>query len=709
MTGAPSSWILLSLTAVVAAGGCGGFTIIRGRASGFLRAAGLAILALALAQLGGVGAWSSVDALGWRRVAIAGTVMQMASVFALVASLGEPRAASGGRRLATWWMPAVAVALAASAWSAQVVRPQATERGMVVTLGSMGLALHAAVMLGLVFGLAQLESTLRATRDPLRYRVKFVLLGIGAASGYRIYETAQVLLLRTWSPDLAVTGALTTLASVALAGFGLARTRLREVSDRVAVSPRMVRGSVTLLAVGAYLFAAGLLAQLLRVSGRSLGPGLGGFLLFLASVGLVVASMSRSVRAVFTHFVDRHFFQSRYDYRAQWLEVTEAFEASASVDGILDQFLHLLSRTFRAERISIWMRFDADDRFRAVRSVNVERPPDSLASSHPIVKMLAAARGPLTIESAPAASGADPDPFFAYTRAGLLVPITVEQELLAFVALSADQLGSGYGIDDIDLVRVMARHVEVLLSHARLAEERRASAELEALHRLSAFWLHDLKTLTARLSLVAQNAAQHADSPEFREAAIRTVARTADEMSRLMAKLSLRRDEESQAETFDLHALVTETVGSLDSSLLPFIRGAEEGLPPVSAVRKELRQVLINLLLNARQAVERDAPRAATGPGIEVHLGHHEGKVTVTVADDGPGIPAAQLRTLFLPFRTTRPGGLGIGLYQCRRLVEANHGRLFVESGRDRGTEVRIELPAQPRAAPVLEVARGAR
>src|SRR5205823_4841405 len=89
---------------------------------------------------------------------------------------------------------------------------------------------------------------------------------------------------------------------------------------------------------------------------------------------------------------------------------------------------------------------------------------------------------------------------------GLCVPIRCSGELLAFVSLSESLRGHVYGIDDRDLLRAISHHVGVLLSHARLAEERRAGLELEALHRLSAFCLHDLKNLTTRLSLVLQNA-----------------------------------------------------------------------------------------------------------------------------------------------------------------------------------------------------------
>jgi len=75
--------------------------------------------------------------------------------------------------------------------------------------------------------------------------------------------------------------------------------------------------------------------------------------------------------------------------------------------------------------------------------------------------------------------------------------------------------------------------------------------------------------------------------------------------------------------------------------------------------------------------------------------------VVVTVADTGPGVEPEELRTLFQPFRTTKEGGLGIGLFQCKRILEAHRGTIHIESEVGRGTSVRIELPIDPSPHPL--------
>ncbi|MGH2621322.1 MAG: GAF domain-containing protein, partial [Anaerolineales bacterium] len=343
------------------------------------------------------------------------------------------------------------------------------------------------LLLSLALGIAQLESILRVTREPVRYQLKFVLIGLGALAGYQIYQDSQFLLLPAWRADFVSVGGLATLISVGLVAFGLGRTRLQAVALRVHVSPQMLYGSLTFVVVGLYLLAVGLIGQMIRLSGQVFSVGLSTLLVFVAAIGLVVGLSSRTARAELKKFISHHFYRSNYDYRAKWREVTEAFRICSSVDSILDQLLDLLSRTFGAGRISIWLRYEADGRFHQVRSANTEPAPPPLDCSHPVVARLQASDQPVNVEQ-PRRGDAEErtlDGFLEATQAVLCIPIRCDGELASFVALSRELHGDRYAADDCDLLRAISHHVGVLFSHARLAEERRGAAELEALHRFS--------------------------------------------------------------------------------------------------------------------------------------------------------------------------------------------------------------------------------
>ena len=101
----------------------------------------------------------------------------------------------------------------------------------------------------------------------------------------------------------------------------------------------------------------------------------------------------------------------------------------------------------------------------------------------------------------------------------------------------------------------------------------------------------------------------------------------------------------------------------------------------------QIGQALYNLLLNATQALERGRGR------LTVRAMRDNGAVRVDVIDDGPGIPPEQHEQIFEPLFSTRPRGIGLGLPVSRTLVEANGGRLTVDSGPGRGATFSVYLP----------------
>ena len=271
----------------------------------------------------------------------------------------------------------------------------------------------------------------------------------------------------------------------------------------------------------------------------------------------------------------------------------------------------MLGRTVGARpRLSIFLRYDAaDDRFHQVRWLNIEAPPDPIARDHPVAVALAEADGRRP-SSSPRPEG---DAFLAATRAVLGVPLRGAGELVGFVAPRPGAAGEGYDVDDRDLLRAIAHHAGVLLAHARMADDRQASAELDALNRFAAFYLHDFKNLAARLSLVAQNAAKHGDDPQFRAEAMKTVARTAEQMGELMAQLSLRSPGHGRVAPVERAELASTTLASLGPDFGVELRVEGDARGQVLAVPEQLQQVILNLVLNAKRAVERAESKGTVG------------------------------------------------------------------------------------------------
>ena len=121
-----------------------------------------------------------------------------------------------------------------------------------------------------------------------------------------------------------------------------------------------------------------------------------------------------------------------------------------------------------------------------------------------------------------------------------------------------------------------------------------------------------------------------------------------------------------------------------------------EGLPRVQGDRVQLQQVLLNLLINAIEAM-----REINEEERELLIGtrNEPDGVSVEVRDSGPGFASAALERAFEAFYTTKSDGLGLGLSICRSIIEAHSGRLWASPNVPRGAIFRFTAPAHPAAA----------
>jgi len=641
----------------------------------------------------GMGLLDEGSALFWRATTLISELVQAPALLYVGLAFLSP--SEGGKDSSTLWrarvMAGIGLLLACFVSAGLVFEWKAFEGGQVaITLGSWGHVPFVFIVIGMAVGLAQLELVLRASREPIRHRLKFVIIGLGGLAGYQIYQASQMLLFSVWHVEHVLVSGVVTVMSLALIAYGLGRSRLREILVNTYISQQALFGSVTFIVIGLYLLVVGAIGEWFRQTNQPWGIGLSIVVVFGALVGLVIAAFSKTVRAEIHGFLNRNFYRSKYDYRAQWLQVTEAFQQAASKAAILDRLLDLLIKTFPTRTISIWSFRDADRRFCQTRSMTSEKEPDPLELSHPVMVQLSLHHDdPVYLKEIEAARVLSTSDTLIASGVVLCFPIRTQGQLSAFIALGKPLHRETYETDDCDLLRGIAHHVGALLSHASLAEQRQASAELEALHRFSVFCLHDLKNLAARLSLVAQNAERHGRDPAFQESAMRTVTDTAQKMTALMSKLSfksLKPDLAGAAELVDLSPLINEIVAPIkcETSVRLLVTDGPAGR--VMAVRDQIHQVFLNVILNAKQAVGEEGK-------ITVAIGQSNGAAVITVDDSGNGIPPSMLETLFRPAQTNRPGGLGVGLYQCKQIVEAHKGTIQVRSEVGKGTQVRIELP----------------
>jgi putative PEP-CTERM system histidine kinase len=228
------------------------------------------------------------------------------------------------------------------------------------------------------------------------------------------------------------------------------------------------------------------------------------------------------------------------------------------------------------------------------------------------------------------------------------------------------------------------------LLNTRLSAKLMEAKELEAFQTMSAFFVHDLKNAASTLNLMLQNLPIHFDDPAFREDALRGTAKTVAHINRLIERLSLLRHEMTiKPVESDLNKTIANSLADWEKTSGVRLIKTFEPLPNVVVDSEQLLKVVINLVLNAKEAISPDG---------EIRIGTERinGWAVLSVADNGCGMsPEFLNRSLFRPFQTTKINGLGIGMFQSKMIVEAHKGRIEVESHPGNGTIFRIFLPLQ--------------
>jgi len=147
-------------------------------------------------------------------------------------------------------------------------------------------------------------------------------------------------------------------------------------------------------------------------------------------------------------------------------------------------------------------------------------------------------------------------------------------------------------------------------------------------------------------------------------------------------------------EHFDLNAAINEVIVLAQSAILRNGVSVQtrlaDGLLPVEGDRVQLQQVVLNLVLNAVEAM--DSVEAGARELLIRTARDHIG-VLVAVRDTGPGIDPMQLERIFEAFYTTKSSGVGMGLAICRSIIVAHGGRLWAEANEPRGAVLQFTLP----------------
>jgi putative PEP-CTERM system histidine kinase len=667
---------------------------------GFSFAAGMMVFA-AEAVVEGLGArQSSIDAIGyweWLALAVRSLIPGLWLMFSLTYSRGDSR-----EFLRRWrWIVVLAfilpagLVLFARTDLLQVISFAEPSPGWWIQLLTSGKVLNAIFLISSVLILMNLERTFRASIGTMRWRIKFLLLGLGVIFGARFYMRSQALIFSGY--DLSFTSSVHAVALIvgcALMGAAYFRRGFGEID--VYPSRAVLQTSMTVLLAGGYLFFVGLLAQVMaRLGGIGAFP-LQALFVLLAIVWLAVLLLSNRFRQKTELFISRHFKRPVHDFRKTWTDLTRSTSAVLDEVELSEASSKLLSETFHALSVSIWLFDERQEQLvRASSTLHSDHEEDGLRAlfvPHWRATSTANFSRPFELEASKE-TWVEPLKSISagHFRTGgnrICVPLVAGEQRIGVILLADRVNGLRYSGEETDLLKCIGDQVAVSLLNIRLSKEMMIGRELEAFQSISAFFVHDLKNAASTLSLMLQNLPVHFDDAAFRQDALRGVGSTVERINGLISRLSaLPQELELQLSDVDLNHLVDELLTSLNRVAWPEVMTDLQTVERVRGDCEKLQSVVTNLLFNARDA--------SNGNGqISVATRQQGQMVILSVTDNGCGMsPAFIQRSLFRPFATTKKKGLGIGMFQSKMIVEAHHGRIQVKSVVGSGTTFEIMLP----------------
>ncbi len=294
-----------------------------------------------------------------------------------------------------------------------------------------------------------------------------------------------------------------------------------------------------------------------------------------------------------------------------------------------------------------------------------------------------------------------------HMRAGMTVPMLGGDRVLGFLNVWDERVFEAFASDEIALILELAERFSTVLENSKLYDKMRERDRLAALGEMAAGLAHEIRNPLGAI----KGAAQYLDPNHLPKEDREFIDVIVDEVNRLngvvVAFLDYSRPLKQSFGPTEINEVVQRTTRLIQNEIpgnVTLSADLSQTLPRVEADAEQLKQVLINLVQNAVQAIGEKKGTITILTRRPERFGEfrQSDAVELIVSDDGPGIPVDQQANIFVPFYTTKQKGTGLGLAICQRIVKNHGGSIVLHSKPQEGTSFVVRLPAiaQQEASP---------
>ncbi|MBT1070285.1 XrtA/PEP-CTERM system histidine kinase PrsK [Pelotalea chapellei] len=548
-------------------------------------------------------------------------------------------------------------------------------------LNTPGFYFYIGITICLVIALVNLETTLANASPEALWKVKFDVIGLGTMLAVQVFYYSQALLYRTLNMNFTLLRSCLFILAAAMIWYSHI---FRRGKVRIQVSRQTAYKSVVLLAVGGYLVMIGALGEGMKYFGVHFPSTVAITFAFLGGIVILVLLLSERVRREVKVVLHKNFYQNKYDYRTEWLRFTEQLSSSSSGEQLLQRILSAYCEIFGISGAAMFLKDENQGGYCMAAACEMEPIHDVILPENSLIKFMEERAWVVSVKEKNPEIMAENSAFFDANTISMVIPLFDGELVEGFIVLGkVIKPDETFIYEDYDLMKTIARQASLAILHQRLSEQITQAREVEAIGKVATFVVHDLKNLASNISLIVENASRHLHNPDFQQDMLASLGNTASKMQSLIAHLkNLGERELLNLQTVDLLEMVKRTATMLGKAEIDIV-----GVSVQCRVDEaEIQKVVMNLLINGFEA-------SGTEERLQVEIGR-KGMPFLKITDHGCGMSPQFIRTeLFKPFSTTKQQGLGIGLYQCRQIIEAHNGKIEVSSLEGQGSVFTVWLP----------------
>jgi signal transduction histidine kinase len=426
-------------------------------------------------------------------------------------------------------------------------------------------------------------------------------------------------------------------------------------------------------------------------------------LLFLAATlfGRMKPSAEKAVQQIL--------FRDRYDYRDTLGQFSKALVSILDLQSLSKRIIDTVTRTMGVEKASLFLISEEKGGYSLQESKNVNRAgsPQHLPNDDPLPFYLQKT-GEIIIREELAKRAHIPVINNVVNKMSLLeaevsIPLLWKEQLIGMINLSHKFTKDIYSREDIELLSTLANQTAIAIENARLFEDLKRSKSyvrradrLASLGTLTAGLAHEIRNPLVAIKTFTHLLPERIDDQEFRDKFLQIASGEVDRISSLVTELlDFARTSDPKLEMENINIILDGMIllvsTEANKKQINVDKIYDSNLPFVQIDREQMKQVFLNILLNAIEATPEKGKitvgtRAFLKPGGEPY-------VQIEFTDTGSGIPQDELEEIFNPFFTTKKTGSGLGLSISNQIVQDHKGYIDVESQVGKGSSFFVNLP----------------